>query len=852
MGSKEACQGSRFNVPYPRTMIPLKRAALICASVCACLPSNAQDGSIDPTFNASDIGNGNGDGANGQLQATIIQPDGKIIIGGHLNSYNGIARSGIARLNADGSLDGSFDPGTGAFMTSALLLVDEKIIIGGGFSEFNGTPRNGIARLNGDGSLDLSFDPGTGANNWVFSIAVAPDGKIVIGGSFTSYDGIARNHIARLNEDGSPDASFDPGAGANDRINSLAVQADGKVIIGGAFTSYNGSVHNHIARLNADGSLDTGFDPGSGCSEWVYSLILQPDGRIIIGGSFTSYDGVVRNHIARLNADGSLDTAFNPGSGADGAVITTALEPDGKIILGGYFDSYNGTGRHGVARLNDEGSLDTSFDPGSGADTPFSAAIQNDGKIILAGMFGSYNGTHCGRVVRVNTDGGFDTGFNLGTGASDIVNSIIVQPDGKIIIGGYFSWFNGSGCGHIARLNMDGSLDTSFDTGAGANGPISCIALQPDGKIIVGGGFTEFNGIPHYCLARLNADGSLDTGFGTGAGPDGWVMSAVLQDDGKIIVAGGFWNYDGIPRSYIARTNADGSLDTSFDPGTGATNWIRSASLQPDGKIVIAGDFYSYNGTSRYYVARVNSDGGLDASFDAGTGPSSQLFSAAIQPDGKVIIGGSFNNVGGIPFSGIARLNGDGSLDTSFDPGTGTGQDNGVRATTLQPDGKILIGGDFTSYDGLLRNYIARVNTDGSLDNSFEPGSGANEEIVTMALQANGAVIIGGAFTGYNGTGRNRVARLHNGLANAIPEMAAADVIVAPNPGNGSYTITYGTSRPVEITVTDPAGKQISVVRKPLPQANAFIIDIQDQAAGIYLLTLRGQDWRTTVRLVKQ
>ncbi|MBX2927528.1 MAG: T9SS type A sorting domain-containing protein [Saprospiraceae bacterium] len=274
---------------------------------------------------------------------------------------------------------------------------------GGGFTSYNGTPRNFIARLNADGSLDTGFNPGTGASSGVYAMALQPDGKILIGGFFNSYNGTGRNRIARLNADGSLDTGFNPGTGANDWVQSLALQPDGKILIGGGFTSYNGTGRNRVARLNADGSLDTGFNPGTGANGWVWAMALQPDGKILIGGLFTTYNGTGRNYIARLNADGSLDTGFNPGTGAGSTVWAMALQPDGKILIGGDFTTYNGTGRNRVARLNADGSLDTGFNPGTGANNVVRAmSLQPDGKILIGGAFTGYDGTGRNRVARVN------------------------------------------------------------------------------------------------------------------------------------------------------------------------------------------------------------------------------------------------------------------------------------------------------------------------------------------------------------------------------------------------------------------------------------------------------------------
>ncbi|MBI4945906.1 MAG: T9SS type A sorting domain-containing protein [Bacteroidetes bacterium] len=247
------------------------------------------------------------------IWASAIQPDGKIIIGGNnlFTTYNGTSRNRIARINTDGSLDATFDPGSGVnsgaaltgFVFASAIQSDGKIIIGGDFSSYNGTARTRIARLNADGSLDATFNPGTGANLDINAIQIQPDGQIIIVGGFTAYNGTAINRIARLNTDGSIDASFNIGTGANGKISTAVLQPDGKIIIGSSnpsFTDYNGTARNRFARINSDGSIDASCDPGTGASSNIFTTIQQPDGRIIIGGGFSTYNGTARNRIARL------------------------------------------------------------------------------------------------------------------------------------------------------------------------------------------------------------------------------------------------------------------------------------------------------------------------------------------------------------------------------------------------------------------------------------------------------------------------------------------------------------------------------------------------------------------------
>jgi uncharacterized delta-60 repeat protein len=290
--------------------------------------------------------------------------------------------------------------------------------------------------------------------------------------------------------------------------------------------------------------------------------------------------------------------------------------------------------------------------------------------------------------------------------------SIAVQSNGKVLIGGYFTTYNGTARGSIARLNSDGSLDTGFlATGAGADGDVLSVVLQSDGKVLIGGWFTTYNGTSRGHVARLNSDGSLDTGFlATGAGANSYVNSVAVQSDGKVLIGGEFTTYNGTSRGYVARLNADGSLDTGFlATGAGANSYVNSVAVQSDGKVLIGGDFTTYNGTSRGNVARLNSDGSLDTGFLAtGAGADNAVYSVAVQSDGKVLIGGNFTTYNGTSQGCVARLNSDGSLDTGF-PATGAGADGDVLSVVLQRDGKVLIGGNFTTYNGTSRGCVARL-----------------------------------------------------------------------------------------------------------------------------------------------
>jgi uncharacterized delta-60 repeat protein len=375
-----------------------------------------------------------------------------------------------------------------------------------------------------DGDLDPSFgsaDNGRMANDVVFATAVKPDGKVVIGGSFSTYDGLPRRRVAQLNPDGSVDTSFNPGAGVGapsgtstsaENVFTVAVQPDGKILIGGDFTGYNGTPQRSLARINADGSLDTSFNVGGALVSVpanIDEIVVQEDGKIIIAGNFNSYNNIPRNNVARLNSDGSLDRTYNEGTttGTNGPVSALALQSDGKLIIGGAFTNVRGTPRVRIARLDTDGRVDTSFDPGTGVDQQIlSAALQRDGKVIIASFFNSYNGVPRSKIARVNTNGSLDTTFDPGIGTDGVINDVAVQFDGKVLIAGAFNKLNGVfNPAGIARLNPNGTHDTSFVSGLrpGSSADVRAVTLQPDGKVIICGGFTDYQNIQRRFVARL-------------------------------------------------------------------------------------------------------------------------------------------------------------------------------------------------------------------------------------------------------------------------------------------------------------------------------------------------------------
>ena len=379
-----------------------------------------------------------------------------------------------------GALDTGF---VAPFLTSSVddaqVQPDGKVVIGGNFNVGGGSPvlSAGITRLKAAGGHEVEYDAGSGVNvRPVGVVAFQQDGKVLIGGDFTQVRDATRNRIARFNVDGSLDTSFNVGTGPNDLVKVIKVQPDGKILVGGDFRTWNGSVRSCLVRLNEDGSLDTSLANFDGAVDFFYSndvltstvedIALQPTGvaphfRIIVGGSFFrpfANGGFHYGIVALKAADGTRDSSFNVVYGAHQAgeelwgdiVKALALQPDGKVVVGGVFEGFNNVDTNMLVRLTNAGANDTTFianlgdglqpsAPGNYADV-LDLLVQNDGKIIVGGTFDSASGTSLTDMVRYSAEGNLDSLFVPPMGPSLGVKSFSLQPDGKVVVG-----LNGAG-----------------------------------------------------------------------------------------------------------------------------------------------------------------------------------------------------------------------------------------------------------------------------------------------------------------------------------------------------------------------------------------------------------------------
>jgi uncharacterized delta-60 repeat protein len=348
--------------------------------------------------------------------------------------------------------------------------------------------------------LDSTFSPGTGANGYVRAMALQPDGKILLGGTFTVFRNYSQYYFTRLNASGTVDTSFNYGGGANAMVNSISLETNGNVVLAGNFTMINSSNRSRVARLDKYGLVNASL-AAAGLNSAAYTAIGMPGGKLLAGGSFWTPP---KSGVVRLLVNGNPDISFDPGFGVTNGSVYSMVLDGSQVIIGGSFNYVDVLPRSRVARINSDGQVDVNFVPPTIDGTVYAMALQPDRKLVIAGDFNYVNGWARSRIARLNADGSLDTSFNISYISVGVIFAVAFQQDGKILAGGSFTNVNGIARSRLARFDQNGALDMNFDPGVGANHAIYALAVEPNGKILMAGAFTTVNGVSSSGVARIN------------------------------------------------------------------------------------------------------------------------------------------------------------------------------------------------------------------------------------------------------------------------------------------------------------------------------------------------------------
>ncbi|WP_415831473.1 T9SS type A sorting domain-containing protein, partial [Flavobacterium terrigena] len=785
---------------------------LICAQFAA---------SVDNTFNINNVINPSGGLATTQNnfgtsfpESVFLQSNGKVIVSRQLSPnnfrYNEFHDLKILRLNTDGSVDQSFHQNFDVFSSISVTKIIEynnKLIMIGSFtfSDINIDIKK-ILVFNEDGTLDQNF-VSPDLSNAISDVEVLSNGKIIISG-FISYDINDQlvNGIVKLNLDGSIDSSFSVNSGFNLAIYCLEVQSDDKIIVGGNFTTFNGQTFNRLVRLNTDGSLDTSFNIGTGCNNIIYDIEIDNNGLILVGGKFTSYNSITTNNskLIRLTNTGSRDldfvvetTLFNSSSNYIRKILS---QPNGDINIiysaDNSITSFNNNPK-GLFYLTNTGATNTT------KLTPDilkinNIALDSSNNIYLVGSFDYLRDAantykQINHIAKIDSNGALTNDFNrkmLGLNYYALVNVIEQQTDGKLLIGGdYFQFYNENAVKDLIRLNLDGTIDTSFNVGD-FSGFVYVIKLLQDGKILIGGKFTiTSNSIVYKDLVLLNSDGSVDPTFVHTINYTGQVITALdIQSTNNFVIGVSYQSSSTTGSSgkgTIIRILPNGQTDSSFSVINVSTNNVTKIKVLPNDKFIYSCGFLidlfmSNLSNESGGIFKRNENGTTDATF---TSPffsyttttsthNESVYDLDITEDNKIVAIGAFGKVNSIVSNKVIRLTENGIVDNSLSVGTGF---NGAPYTLkCLSGGKILIGGNFLSYNNLNSKGLLRLNQDGSLDYSFNVGKGfSNKGVNKIFIQADNKILLGGfQFSYYN----NYVA---SGLIRLI--------------GGGNYSVTGST-----------------------------------------------------------
>ena len=788
------------------------------------------------------------------------------------------------KAGAAGELDLSFNPGVGANgpVNVVVRQPDGKVLVGGAFTTFQGQPWKGLVRLNINGGIDTSFgSPGGilgGVDPRVEAIALQEDGRIVIGGEFTSYRGVSANRLARLNSSGSPDGSFRAPSDLNGTVKSLAIWTSGRIFAAGAFTVAAGHPLGGVVLLTGSGQREFSFGLETGANGTVNEIRVISTGRLVVVGNFTAFNDVSRSGIAVITSAGQNDTRFEPGTGFTFTSIETVLVRENGLLVGGNFTAYRDQACRALALIGHDGALDHEVNPlllgndANGSPPVVHALAQDDRPgydpgFLVGGSFSVNGATSRRNLIRHSSiTNQVDTDFQVGSINGSVQAIAKIPTSREMTICGTFTSVQSTARAGIARLDRllppatpqglvvteVGHFSLRLDWDAAARADQYVLEKSLNGttgwSIVVGSPYNQAG--PAYAsglepattyylrVSSRNSSGDSSPSVVVAATtasnppPTGTLAASIQQirsRGAKVIWSDARFEDDYLIQRLpaglttwidagVVTANSTAFTDTTAAPGTTCTYRViarnsfgqissatvsittaladdqagmprdlhlpdfgvtspsvLSAALQPNGCLLACYLDPSLSALRR--LVRFLPDGHMDPAFQAVN--VVDLFAIHVQADGKIVIAGSFSAISGTPRANLARLHSDGTLDNTFANGVGQAAGGPVSEVKALPDGKWMIAGSFTQIDGQSRGNVARLLSDGALDPTFatpllrDVARGFSTVVNDLAVTNDGGVLIAGRF---DRVGNHAV----SGLAKLLPNGDYDPEFVAP------------------------------------------------------------------------
>ncbi|MBL0029566.1 MAG: hypothetical protein IPO95_11100 [Rhodanobacteraceae bacterium] len=608
-------------------------------------------------------------------------------------------------------------------------------------------------------------------NGSVTAIARAADGSVVFGGYFLAVNGVKRNHIARLLPNGTLDPDWNPMA--NSSIHAIAIDSDGAIFVGGFFTEIGGLPRERIAKLSASGNglADPDWNPGANAS--VEALALDGKGTIYVGGTFTMIAGEARGRLAKLATSGPalVDPLWDPNVGGNVLALAHDAVAD-ALFVSGDFSAVSATPRASLAKVAASGLGNVALDWNPGSDgIVTSLQLDGLGSLYAGGSFGSFASQPHLRLARVDTITGVgDAAWSPSINGGDVYS--IALDGSHIYVGGSFTEVTGVLQPRLARVStVDGTADTSFDPQL--NAAVHRVASFGNGIVYLGGTqLTDINDEVRLGFALLDASGSVLAAIDV-LHPGSVYALTRLPGNGGMLVGGNFYFANASSRRNLLKLDSNGLLDPTWIPRTDGA--VFGLTLDAPGSAVYAtGAFLNVNGVSRPSLAKIATGdvGAIDAGWNPA--PGGGVETVAVAADGAVFVGGSFTQIAGFARDRIARVSAQTALlDTSWNA---AGADGPVKTLGIAPDGSLFASGPFSTINGAAREGFARIDPLSGVVNAAWSADLDSTRFARSMVFANDAIYIGGGFTTVAGVPRTSLAKV------SIASPAVVDPVWNPLP----------------------------------------------------------------------